>query len=1206
MRFEVIVKINGVNKYLETSEYASFPINYNIADIADISKKNSSYSKTLSFPDTKNNRKVFEYIFSIQSDSTFDPTKKSRCWILKDTLLQLEGFLQLTDIVYDNEGNRSSYNCVIYADNGNLFTNIGEKLLSDLDLSQFDHFWTLNSVTQSWTRDYTNGYYYPLIDYGFGLNYWKLIGLKGGLNLTNFLPSYYVKPIIDQIILEAGYSYTSDFLNGFDFKQLVIPFNNKNLIPELENVIVNDNGILFEVERSITLSAGFIGSGGVEAWGSSMNLDVETTNPGGYYNTVGYNYTQPTTSVFSQNFVIDFELGTDGIYYSNLDDIYIFCKRSIDPNTGITVSGWSNTPSVTNLLTWPDIPFEGYGIGGVTLRNNPQVNRTIGIIDRYKGTLTTEQLDGTTINRSPLKPGEEVRFFFARIYSDPGVTITLDLYPPTIVTANLNLNLSTTGAFIETSKALPQNVKQRDFLTSIMKAFNLYIEPDKDNLNNLIIEPRDDYYRKYQTIKDWSDKLDVSKNITSQILSNTQKRINYFTYKEDKDYYNSFYKTNTGQVFGEYRSETNNEFTNGENKVELIFSPTPLEVLPLTDVYLPIIVNNNNGNYTKPDGMNPRMLYKDLRSYNMNGSSFALGTQTFSFYPYAGPINDPINPTYSLNFGQVDMFYEGYNETINNLFFNYYQNQIEELNNKNARLITAYFKLDAQDISSFRFSDLIYFKYNGTEGYYRVNKIMDYDPSVNMTTKVELITAIDYKIKRSRKYTKPIADSVRPGPIGPIGVIGIGVGNIGNGVGVVVNGDGNSFVGPKSLLFGDDNSVSTLGSVGILGDSNQVSGEYILNTGLDNRITGNFNFVSGQENQISVEYGSLLGIENTSIGRHIYSIGNKNELEGRDIFNIGSSNNLLGRNLYNFGLDNDITSSTFSFAIGRNISITGSNNSYGVGRNITITQSNIIVISNDIISISASQVNISGTVSIPNFKLSDVLSNGDFSGGNNIVMTSGDLILGSQSNTTSINMNQTGFVSPSIFIENNLQATTSSNTAIRIVNNWSGSDISRFEIDNIGNRYRAYIESKVGGNSSRISVFDNAIDASSSGSIILNSDNIGLNRYFIVDSVINTFNATPDILYSIAVTNDSILYFNIIIKAIKDDFTLGYSIVWQGAVLNDGGTLTFLGLSPQGVGPWSNFTTASSNIVINGTNIEVEVTGEASTNITWSSSIQYY
>jgi hypothetical protein len=965
MRFEVIVQINGVNRYLDTTDSEPFPLNYNIADIKDISSKNSSYSKTLAFPDTKNNREVFEFIYSIQSDSTFDATKKSKCWILRDTVIQFEGYLQLTDIDFDNGGNRTSYNCVIYADNDTIFTNIGEKFLSDLDLSIYDHYWTIDSITQSWTKDYTNGYYYPLIDYGMGINGLKMSG--DDLNVTYFYPSYYLKPIIDQIFLESGFSYTSDFFNSDEYKNIVIPFSNKNLIPNITN-IVTDSGVLFRAERSSNLSLNL--STTTAAW-RSIEADTELYDPNNLYNPTAsaHYYSQSINNVWAQSFSVDVDFTTEGIYNNAFtDNVWVFVKRSRDPLTGATVSGWDDTPTFNQLISWPNIPFGGNGVNGIRLRNNPNITVTDigGGLDEYIGTVTTLDLDGSTTNRTPLYQGEEVRFFIARIGYAPLSAPICVINSGTRVYSTLNFNLSTPGCYISATASLPNNVKQKDLLKSIMKAFNLYIEPNSNNFNNLIVEPRDDYYRKYQVIKDWSKKLDVSKGIVSMIESNTQDRTNLWTYKQDKDYYNTNYNTYTQQIFGQYQYEIDNDFIKEEKKIELIFSPTPMnKISQTTEVYAPTIVNYNNGNFTRMDGMNIRMLYKDVKGLT-SSDVFVFGSATYSYYPYVGYCNDPLNPTYSLNFGQVNAFYNGYNETINNLFFNYYQNQIQEISDKNSRIVTAYFNLNSIDISQFRFSDLIFFKYNGTEGYYRVNKISDYDPSVTQTTKVELITAFDYKIKRSRNYFKPLNGTLPAGPIGQIGTIGIGVGTIGDGIGVISNGDGNTYIGPKSVLIGDNNSVSTKGSIGVLGDSNEVSGEYILSTGEINRISG--------EDLVS------LGSQNTLNGLQIFSEGTRNNLDGKQLYNMGTTNLLSGTSLYNIGIGNDITSSNSSFAIGRNISITGSNNSFGIGRNITITQSNTTAISNNIISLSASQINITGSFSTP-ITLYDVLVNGQNTGG---------------------------------------------------------------------------------------------------------------------------------------------------------------------------------------------------------------------------------
>ena len=52
---------------------------------------------------------------------------------------------------------------------------------------------------------------------------------------------------------------------------------------------------------------------------------------------------------------------------------------------------------------------------------------------------------------------------------------------------------------------------------------------------------------------------------------------------------------------------------------------------------------------------------------------------------------------YLLNQNYVfDMYY-------NNLFYNYWQNTMEELSDKNSRIVTCYLNLNATDISNFRF-----------------------------------------------------------------------------------------------------------------------------------------------------------------------------------------------------------------------------------------------------------------------------------------------------------------------------------------------------------------------------------------------------------------------------------------------------------------------------------------------------------------------
>ena len=757
-RIELLVVINGTSILLDTfgdgDGQISIPLNYNIADINNIESKNSSYSKTISLPNTKVNRQAFEYIFDLNANSTFDPTKKSKCYVLRDTVINFEGNLQMTGIVYDRLTGKDTYECVIYADNDNLFVNIGEKYISDLNLPQISHTYSYSNVINSWSLDYTNGYYYPLIDYSgtLDINILSSLGTQS-LTLFDFYPTTYVKPIIDEIFTEAGFNYTSDFLNSNFFKNLILPFNNAALLPTIKDIITeNDKITLASFHPSTTIiTSTFSGPGPGEIsylW-TSFDANIETYDPNNFYDTTNFIYTHTNSQLYVERFKIDVDIlvnlgsGDETTWSQSLDNAQIVVKRSLHPD-GSAVSGWSNTQFPFEV-TDNYISFTNAGMpeqAGFNLRTGPNMNiSATGSLYEITGTIYTDYLQS-----NPLRLGEQVRFFLVRSFPASGVTysaITIN----NIVTAEINTSLMALNAYLTSNNILPQNIKQKDLLTSVIKMFNLYIEPDKYAANNFIIEPRDQYYSKYQVIKDWTQKLDLNQPIQTDFLSNTQVRRNIFTYKEDKDYWNTIYTSQTKQIAGQYEWDINNDFiTSDDNTIQPIFSPTIIDkLLGSTAIYFPTVVNYNNGNYGVYNGMNIRLLYKNTLPV-ISTDKFYFYHNYYPTYPYAGPYDDPLNPTIDLNFGYTPAFYPGMVPTFNNLFYNYYQDQMVLISDKNSRIITAHFNLTSVDISQFKFSDLIFFRVDGSEGYYRVNKIMDYDPSQNTSTQVELITAQNYNI----------------------------------------------------------------------------------------------------------------------------------------------------------------------------------------------------------------------------------------------------------------------------------------------------------------------------------------------------------------------------------------------------------------------------------------------------------------------------
>lgn len=1069
--YQLLVNVNGNQVYLDIDNSFGISLNYSISDINDISTKNSSYSKTIILPDTPINKKIFGYLFKLNTKSnTFNPQKKTKCWVIKDTLTQMQGNIQLVSITYNRNTNKNEYNCVIYADNDNLFKNIGEKYLSDLNLSRFDHNWSLTNIINSWNTDYRNGYYYPLIDYGFPLQ------MSQDLKNENFFPSIYLKTYIDQIFTEAGYTYKSDFFESEFFTNLIIPFNNKNLESTLVDLELDEFNNIFDVALTTDISSTWFRAGGssgkfdfdnqdVAVW-CPVVCDYEVFNPNANYNTTNGVYTNPPDFAFSQKLKIKVDIISHCKTVDNQtpqwtenfttfvaadengstirtetweDDIYIFVFRSKSP-VGTNYNGGTfgpNMPVGTWYLynkdwqIWPTTTFLANTItfGGkraYSVKNGNLTSTAIGGgYYRYRGEIETDWVNG-----EPMRVGEKLIVYIARkaratvggvpkikeFYIEANGTAPID---PWTQGFRLQLEASTTQAvgnsFLETKRYCPQNVKQKDLLSNIIKMFNLYIEPDKEITNNFIIEPRDDYYNKYTKNKDWSTKLDVSREINSRIASDTQARTNIFTYKSDKDGMNTNYTNATAQIFGEYKYDIDNDFLSKDKKIELIFSPTPTNIMASSaNIFIPTI-SGSNTTVTKSNGMNIRILFKKKINTTGNDKIKVAGagsfgsTVTYNYYPYAGFLDDPINPLYSLNFGQVQLIKDGnyvIGNTPNTLFYKFWQNTITELSNPDIKVITAYFKLNANDIYDFRFSDLIYFIVNGEPGYYRVNKIYDYDPSNEATTKVELIKTLEYKINpipiyenqsgfrtpfsEQKNYINIFTDNA---PI--TGIFNTAESNVVKSVNNIVAGELNYLNSPSNIVIGDGNSVDN--------SNNILSGEGLRVTGGNNILVGSYSTIQGSNNVIIGDGNSILSIQTTPnmvFGNRVGGLVEGSFLMGEDInitrttertFVIGSSVSGSGDKSFIFGENISINGLSQSqgatlsnlFVFGNNINIENpltqstSDSIFIVGNNITLTQSlpsDTFYIGSQTIEINSTQIitNVTGTASFNKMIIGDL------------------------------------------------------------------------------------------------------------------------------------------------------------------------------------------------------------------------------------------
>ena len=647
-------------KYLDTYKYEPVNLTYNIADIQDISKRNSSFSRTITLPETKNNRDVFANISNLAVDSTFDPNLKAKAWILVDTIPVFEGNLQLKNIKL-NDNLETQYECVIYADNDTFFSRLGEKYIEDLDFTELNHTWDRDNIYNSWFSDWRNGYFYPLIDYGQG---WVYEDISSGtnddkqLNVQEFFPATYVKTIWNKIFLEAGYEWESTFLNTPEFENLLIPFNGKNLtnaegfaddklfaVGLTASITTNTNIADFAWINTVPPAAirNYFQVTNAAIWGSdfdwqeggawqNLNFANESSpygDPNGLWDSTNYyfnNYYTGFVQQFKFFFDVDFirELQIGGPFNGQALPTFqttmtIIAFREFNPDgtpNAEWASGWGYP--CTNLSNNDNILVEildYFGGGGPTLASgtptctfSPNVDGTLlennSFHTRVSMVYTMPAFNDVTFTTglTPLYPGERLRFKV--LYTSGADKLDTVVMRVGAVENGADGSVLYPGGIIDYSVNVPKKVKQVDFITSLVKMFNLYIEPSKERANTLIVEPRDIYYATGQ-VKDWTSKIDLNIPISEQILADTQNREILFTYKDDKDYLNQSYKDQFQEIYGQYLYTSENEFTKSRQTIQPIFGPTPISSIPDSNnsIIIPRIIKDNssiNAPYMSP------------------------------------------------------------------------------------------------------------------------------------------------------------------------------------------------------------------------------------------------------------------------------------------------------------------------------------------------------------------------------------------------------------------------------------------------------------------------------------------------------------------------------------------------------------------------------------------------------------------------------
>lgn len=669
----------------DVSESLSTLITYALDDIKDFSSRNTSFSKTIVLPGTANNNKVFGHIFEMESSNPYDPTlpnvltnfnaAKSARCYLFQDNIQVFKGVVRLLEIVIDKG-RKEYEVAVFGELGGLISALGNRLLEQLDFSAYDMSFSVANIVASWDNTPGSGVFFPLMDYG---NYSTA---KHDWDYHTFRPALYVKEYIDKIFTATSYTYSCALFSTARFKGLVIPHNTKTLT-KISNVA-------FDVAKG-DLTYTELGS-----YSEFMSFATHTTI-GNFITsdniTYTYNVAAPLTGILK--LIVSYHL--TGSSPTNAFHMQVY-------KNGTTLLGTQDVSTTLSSLTGSfelDIPSIFFGN-----------------TDNLKIKLTIDQAGTLELFGSEIK-----------IISDT----------PTVVPININENLPI-------NSTLPKNILQKDFFSSLLKLFNLYVYEDRDTPNLLNITPYIDFYNADpSTAMDWTYKLNRDKAIHIKPMSELNSRYYHFSYKSDSDYWNELYSKRYNLNYGDYIYDSQFEFAQEEDKAEIIFSGTPLVGYQSEDkIYSTILKQTGTTSIVEENvDSNIRILQTkkilSVSSWSIKDGVTVLGSYTV--YGYAGHLDDPNAPANDLNFGiPKELFFILAAGALNvNQFNVYWSSYMAEITDKDSRLLTASFRLNARDIYNLDFSKFIHIDGN----LFRLNKIEDYNASNEDECTVTLLKVIE-------------------------------------------------------------------------------------------------------------------------------------------------------------------------------------------------------------------------------------------------------------------------------------------------------------------------------------------------------------------------------------------------------------------------------------------------------------------------------
>jgi len=674
----------------EIELYENEPVNlsYQFSNLQEINASSGNYSQTFRVPLTKKNQDYFGPVNEFGLIPNWNPKTKVDAELSYNTIPVMRGFVQVKAI-YVQKGKYADVELVFFGETANLSRDIGDGMLTDLDLSAYDHTLNATNIEASWTGNLSSG----AIRYGLpdkGQNWFanqadNIWSSSNPLEHGDFTPYFRASKLLEEILDNAGYEMDSTFFTRQSNLYLLMNNGQRSIVgtdnPETETMLVG-------LSTDLTGLSAHNPGAAITAWSESTPFYDTGSNFSG-----GSTFTAPFRA-----------------YYTFRINLY---GRTNATNHVFSI--WLEKTSVTPTETvWE-------------------------ILDNYPGLAFNDQVHNFTSDPILLNTGDAVKIYYEMASSSEVLNLDGDntISPQSTWWQVLDITYPTSGQTVDVEANMPE-MKQIDFVSGLQKMFNLVFIPDRNNPKKLYIEPFNDYLASGAK-KDWTNKIDLSKDLTIEPTTDLQARRYEWTHSNGKDLVNELVFKNASRVYSRYRvDDPQNDFASGTKQIKSPFAPHVASYIPGTQYAVHRLLVDTDQSDKRIKNPLPRLAFwngtpnGEINYYQDDNSTVVTDTDYPAFSQYSA-LNATVTSE-DLGYGPERPFHIIQANPLNTLYYQYWSPFVNQLYSSDARKLTAFFRLTRADIATFEFSDKIYLK----DTYWRILSI-SYDATSDDLVKVELL-----------------------------------------------------------------------------------------------------------------------------------------------------------------------------------------------------------------------------------------------------------------------------------------------------------------------------------------------------------------------------------------------------------------------------------------------------------------------------------